>query len=340
MVYDPVHSFPMPCIPTIIGHEREREQLTYDITSDNVAHTYLFVGPAHLGKMTIAQWFSHELLTVGVDAAQRASIEHHIERRTHPDLLTLDQLWIEEECEDWSVIAKTSNVPQAHRAKAGAKTDTISIDDIRELHDRLIGTPLSRYRCCIIRSAHRMQENASNIFLKILEEPPAGLVFILTAPSTSMLLPTIVSRSRVVAFRRVAESHLRQMLLGISEDDAQFILSISQGAPGMVRRLRDDPDALRIHRLHQNAAAAFWQTSSLAERLSYLQPLLKRGKESDQFLLHLSLALRLRPQRSMGISRALLSLLHGLKTNAHRELIAQRFALATLAEAPSLARST
>lgn len=316
---------------TIIGHKEHCAALLSDIASENVSHAYLFAGPEHLGKRTMALWFARELLRVGKDPEQCVQIEHEIERLMHPDLFILDQLWMEETCEDWSMIARTSNVPQGHRQKSGAKTDTISIDDIRALQQRLYETGLSRYRSCIIRSAERMQENASNALLKILEEPPAGLVFILTASSSGALLPTITSRVRVLPFRRVPEPILLSLLPDTSKDDKQFILSLARGAPGVVQMLRSDPDMLRAHRLLKGKAAAFWQAKALADRLQHLTPLVERGEEADQFLLHLSLALREMPAPNHRSTQALLELLRGLKTNAQRQIIIQRFAVETAA---------
>jgi hypothetical protein len=314
----------------IIGHESQIEALKADIFSDNVAHAYLFHGPAHLGKMTTALWFAQELLCSGLGAPERLGAAHQIDRLTHPDLFVLDQLWIEEVCEDWEMIARTSNVPQGHRQKSGARTDTISIDDIRALHTRLHEKSLSRYRCCIIRSADRMLENASNVLLKILEEPPPGLVFILTADSSTALLPTIVSRSRILAFRRVADRVLAPLLSTLADEDRQFILSLAQGAPGTATALCADPDALRTHRIRQNAALSFWHGRSLQERLQHLDPLLERGEESEYFLLHLALALRQHPSRNPQNTRALTELVAGLQTNAHRQLLAQRFAMSSM----------
>ncbi len=314
----------------IVGHAEQLEALRSDIASENVSHAYLFHGPAHLGKMTVAMWFARELLRSGVSADAMENIDHQIERLTHPDLFVLDQLWMEEVCEDWNVIARTSNVPQGHREKSGAKTDVISIDDIRLLHDRLHEKGLSRYRCCVIRSVDRMLDNASNVLLKILEEPPPGLVFILTADSSASLLPTIVSRARVMSFQRVADRALLPLLSSAADDDRQFILALAQGAPGVVYSLKDDPDALRSHRLQQSAANAFWRSTSLSERLQYLEPILKRGKDADDFLLHLALALRQQSAAHPRAPRALMELLRGFETNAHRQILSQRFAMQSL----------
>ncbi|PIR48968.1 hypothetical protein COU80_00970 [Candidatus Peregrinibacteria bacterium CG10_big_fil_rev_8_21_14_0_10_55_24] len=314
----------------IVGHTVQREELSRDLSLGNVSHAYLFCGKRHLGKMAIARWFALEILLQGVPPEERARAQGQIERLVHPDLLILDQLWIEDLCEDWELISKFSNVSQQHRAKKpAAKTDTISIDDIRMLQERLYETGTGLWRCCIIRSIERMQDPAANAFLKILEEPPPGLVFLLTTQALGALLPTVVSRTRKVMLRPLPRPEMLPLLTDISPDDAQFILHVAQGAPGWAVRLRDDSDALREQRLMHAQAQAFWQSHSPRERLQILAPLHKRDEYAEQFLTHLALTLREHmPQAPLEQVHALSALADGLKTNAHRQILAQQFALA------------
>jgi len=317
-------------IGDIRGHVLQREELLSDLASDNVAHAYLFSGKRHLGKMSIAHWFALELLSHEMEEEQQQNVRNQVERLVHPDFLVLDQLWIEGICDDWDVIGKLSNIPQQHRAKRpSAKTDTISIDDVRILQERLYETGTGRWRCCLIRSVERMQDPAANAFLKILEEPPPGLVFLLTTQTLSSLLPTVISRTRVLKFRPLSRPDISPLLSPLSDDDIQFILHLAQGAPGVAVTLRENPDALRDQRLMHAQAQSFWQAHLLRERLQLLSPLHKRDERSDQFLTHLSLTLREQmPGAAPVCARALSSLAAGLRTNAHRQLLAQEFALA------------
>jgi len=317
----------MPKVTDIVGHQTQLQQLQDDLENANVTHAYLFAGDSHLGKMTVARRFASQLLSQGVEPDALEQVHSQIEKLVHPDILVLDQLWIENVCEDWDVIAKTSNVSQQHRAKKPpAKTDVISIDDIRVLQDRLYETGTGTWRCCVIRSVERMQDAAANAFLKILEEPPAGLVFLLTTQVLSALLPTIVSRTRVMKFHALPHVQLLPLLSGFPEDDAQFILHLAQGAPGTVITLRDDPELLRAQRLMHSKALSFWRSHSLRERIQLLLPLHQRGEGANQFLMHLALALREQSPEAVSSTHALTELVAGLHTNAHRQLLAQRFA--------------
>ncbi len=298
-----------------------------DLESENVSHAYLFDGPGHLGKMTTAFWFASKLLTYGLEGEEAEEVIANVERLTHSDLLVLDQLWIEEVCEDWSVIAQSSNVSQEHRSKKpAAKTDVISIDDIRALQDRLYEKGRGKYRCCIIRSVERMQDSAANALLKLLEEPPNGLVFILTTQARTSLLPTIASRTRNLMFHRVANKELLPFISGLEEDDAQFILRIAQGAPGIAQKLSEDPERLVAHKQAHAQAHKFWRSPSLTERISLLESLRERGDEADRMMLHLALALR-ESGSSLEKTQPLSRLAQGLQTNAHRQLLTQQFAL-------------
>ncbi len=294
-----------------------------------MAHAYLFGGPANVGKMTTAKWFASQLLLQDVPPEERETVQRQIDRLLHPDLLVLDELWIEDINDDWEKIARSSNVPQEHRSKGGMRTDTISIEDIRVLQDRFYSTGSGTWRVCIIRSVERMQDEAANALLKILEEPPPGRVFILTAQSLDALLPTVVSRCRVLHFSRVPESLLRPILAEVPAEEVGFLLHLAQGSPGVIRRFLADPDALREEKTVHGQAMGFWSGLTLSDRLAALEPLWKRGPDADRFLLHLALTLRETPaERRAEHGRAYLALCRGLETNAHRQLLAIRFAYA------------
>lgn len=309
----------------IIGHAKQLSELQADIDAGNVAHAYLFTGPPHVGKATVARWFAEKLLTKDIEASKIDETAKRMDKLIHPDFLVLDQLWIEEACEDFAEIAKTTNVPQQHRSKTPTmKTDTIGIDDVREIQDRVNETGEGTWRVCLITRIDRLQEAAANAFLKTLEEPPPGRVFILTTES-SETLPTIVSRSRVLHFDRVSPADMQPLVADQSPDDQSFLIHLSQGAPGMLLRLLRDPEQRTAERLMHTQATGFWAGNSSLDRLKAAAPLLERGRAADRFLVHLALSLRESPKRTHLQGQALMELLRGFETNASRALIVQRF---------------
>ncbi len=319
----------MQKLRTIVGHSKQISELQRDIDIDNISHAYLFSGKRHLGKMTVAYWFAEKLLSSGFSSEEQERVRNSIERLTHPDLFVLDALWIEKKQEDLVFLSHYSNISQAHRSKKSspAKTNTIGIDDIRVLQERLHETGLGKWRCCLIRSIERMQDTAANAFLKILEEPPVGLVFLLTTEAQSSLLPTLISRTRMINFYSCAYSDL-QPLLEESDEDMSFILHLAKGAPGIAQNLSDNPDALIREKQVYSAAQKFWEATNLKERLSLLAPLNERGEESEKLLLHLALTLQKQTSSYRNKwTKAFISFLKGYKTNANRQLLLQRLAL-------------
>lgn len=315
----------------IVGHHTQVMQLMDDMEKENVAHAYLFVGPPHVGKFTIARWFARELLLCDVPSEDREKVAHSVDLLLHPDFLVLDQLWIEDACEDWALIGATSNIPQQHRAKAKVKTDVIGIDDIRAIQERLYESRMGKFSCCLVRSVERMQVAAANAFLKILEEPPEGRVFVLTTHSLSDVLPTVVSRMRKIHFTTLPDAQLHSLLRECSQEERLFLLQCAHGAPGKLQNLLRNPDLLRTERMMHAEALSFWKAETLAEKLRLLKHLLKREKDADRFLFHLALTVR---DPGVCVSsparQSLHELCRSLQTNAHRELLVQRFVLAVM----------
>ncbi len=311
----------------IVGHAHQRAQLAQDLEMDNLAHAYLFVGPPHIGKFAVAKWFAKQIMTKNLSAEMREAVEHQIDQLIHPDVFMLDQLWMEEVSDDFEVIAKSSNIPQQHRMKAKVKTDIIGIDDVRVIQERLQETGTSPHRLCLIRDVSRMRDEAANAFLKTIEEPLPGRVFLFTAESTGVVLPTIVSRCRVLQFQRVGDRDIAALVKDSDPADARFITHIAQGAPGIAMRLREDPETLIAEKQVHQQARSVWTARSLADRLHALKPVTERGKEAENFLRHLALTLRELPDGSREQERALMQLLQDLETNAHRQLIVQRFGM-------------
>lgn len=313
---------------SIVGHARQIANLETDLETGNVSHAYLFSGHDHVGKSTVARWFASELLTRGLDPDAREAAKLQIAKLIHRDFLSLDQLWIEDQSENLDEIALTSNIQQSHRWKSPAmRSDVISIDDVRVIQERVYETGEGARRVCFIRGIDRLQDAAGNAFLKILEEPPEGRVFIMTTGSDASLLPTIVSRSRVLRFDRVPDALIAPLVKSVPEEDRSFVLHLAQGAPGTAIALASDPDVLREERLMHNQATAFWGPMSLSERLRALTPITEKGKNGERFLLHLALALRESPMSSVARAQALRRLTARLQTNAYKPLIVQEFAL-------------
>ena len=98
------------------------------------------------------------------------------------------------ECKDCH-LANISSHPDIARISALEGKKFLSVDQIRELRaDAFVKAHQASHRVFIIEDAHRMNPQAQNALLKVLEEPPKNVIFILLVPSKTMLLDTIISR--------------------------------------------------------------------------------------------------------------------------------------------------
>ncbi|HEU4985335.1 MAG TPA: AAA family ATPase, partial [Nitrososphaera sp.] len=156
--------------------------------------------------------------------ATRAQLEHFAARPTHALLLTgsagIGKTAIAEALASSILDVRLDSHPYHMTVRPDGAS--ISIDAIRELQKFLllktVGDKPFR-RTIIIEYAHAMTTEAQNAFLKLLEEPPADTLLILTANSPRALLPTILSRAQTIAVNAPAESQLQAMLDTSQKDD-------------------------------------------------------------------------------------------------------------------------
>jgi len=322
---------------SLVGHEEQRAQLRGDITIGKLAHAYLLCGKKHLGKFTLAKWFASEILTQGQTEGEKLRAQKLMKKNVHPDLLILDQLWIADMCTDWDVIARSSNISQEERAKKKVRTNTIGIDDVRELQRRLHETSQTGKTVCLIRSLERLNIEAANALLKILEEPPPHVLFCCTTESPSSLPPTILSRMRIMECAPLPAEKLRPLLSSFDEEERSLLLTIAQGAPGLIFRALENPEFVRALKQLHIRAHRFLEGHSGVERLGELLHTLGEGEERDfvhHLLLHVEESLR-SPYRSvvaraLALAHQLFSFLSILQSNPQRPLLAAHLTLQSL----------
>jgi DNA polymerase-3 subunit delta' len=158
----------------ISGQDRAKALLQNALATSKIAHAYLFAGPSGSGRREMAQAFAQAIFCEhgGNDACGTCLECRKVEHGNHPDLhiITPD----------------------------GA---TVKIDQIRALQRELSYRSVAAgYKVYIIEGAETMTVQAGNSLLKFLEEPPSPVVAILLSPSAQAVLPTILSRTQLVAF--------------------------------------------------------------------------------------------------------------------------------------------
>lgn len=152
----------------------------------------------------------------------------------------------------------------------------ISIEEVRALLDVAYTRPThGKWRVIIVEDYDRISENASNCLLKAIEEPPENVVWILCAPSSRAVLPTIRSRCRVLQMRIPPMSAVEELLVRRDGADARVAREAAreaQGHIGYARALARDPQ-LRQNRLRNIHRAATVATS--ADAVNCAEALLK-----------------------------------------------------------------
>ena len=118
-------------------------------------------------------------------------------------------------------LAKTlERIAELARKIVPSAADTIPISQIRRATSWGYTTTAGTNKVIIIESADRMLESARNALLKVLEEPPRGLFFILTTTRRAAVIPTILSRVRPYHFPERDESRSREVLAKIFREEA------------------------------------------------------------------------------------------------------------------------
>ena len=152
---------------------------------------------------------------------------------------------------------------------------SIKIDEVRELITRASWSPaVGNYRVVVIEDADRLTESAANALLKAIEEPGLRTVWLLCAPSSTDVLPTIRSRTRSLVLRTPSIAAVAELLEKekFSPSMADFAARASQGHIGRARHLAKSEEArtrrqaiLKISLMITDIASAFEAAQVLVE---------------------------------------------------------------------------
>ena len=241
----------------IHGHDAVLRQISRGVEEGQLAHAYLLVGPAHVGKRSLA--------------IQIAQAVNCLDRERAPC----------DECTQCSRILLSQHadvllIEPGHDSEDGAPRREIGIKSVRDIQHQASLKPYEGVcRVFIFDGAEHMSEEAANALLKTLEEPPPQVLIILISSEEEALLPTILSRCRKLELRPLPLDAVVEELISnrsVDAEEAGKLGRLSMGCLGWAVSALEDPTILedrqrRIERIDHLA------TSDLGERFKYASEL-------------------------------------------------------------------
>lgn len=246
-----------------LGNERIVQALRTMLRRGRVPNALLFVGPRGIGKFTLARLFAQaancEKLqddSCGVcDNCKKIArlsdpvplIEQGLaERGENPDAAAVERtpLILETHPDVWTI------VPDPVRRKNPVARPMIRMGQLRAVQRAAYFRPQARRRIFILDGAETMRWTDSDVFLRILEEPPETATLILLAPRADALLPTIRSRCLTFWFAPIVAEKIGEFLKNHSEWSApqrQLAAELADGSPGAALKL-DLTESARLRR--------------------------------------------------------------------------------------------
>ena len=186
----------------IYGHNSAKNSFLKSLHTEKLHHAWLIHGPKGVGKATLA-WKIAKLLQNGFTNFEKVEKEGQ---------LSLISKRIEALSEQSIFLCRR----KFEKSKKKFLQE-ISVDEIRKInHFFSLSSTLSNYRIVIIDNINELSISASNALLKILEEPPSNGIFILISENKRSVLPTIISRCRILECNFLDFDHFEKAILSLN----------------------------------------------------------------------------------------------------------------------------
>lgn len=238
----------------IHGQKTAVSILSSHLSSGNLSHAYVILGPNGIGKEYLAREFARYILC-----------EHHTDddcpscrnygHGAHPDFIFLDD-------------------------EGGLK-----IQDVREVIERVNLSPnLSKYKVLLFSGAEKMGIEAANALLKTFEEPPKDTVIILTAVSEESLPQTIISRAQKIKLNYRQPDEIVDILAKeFPRAEIEKVVKFSRGNIGETKEMLQGAEHLKRNQAMFADAQKILSGAILMETMQTLQSYDKEKKMPEFF---------------------------------------------------------
>ena len=207
----------------LFGHAQSIAELCSAARSGQMHHAWLITGPKGVGKATLAWKFAKAILAFGakdcpedLNVAEANVIARQVTALSHPDLILIRRPW------DFDKKRLKSELPIAEIRRLKGFYSTFASYDGAKI--------------AIIDCMDDTSTEAQNALLKILEEPPKSALLLLIAHAPGLLLPTVRSRCRTLALRKLGSADMQTALATLypqlDGEDRQTIMTLADGTPG------------------------------------------------------------------------------------------------------------
>lgn len=244
----------------IIGNEKNKELLNQIINTNNISHSYMFVGKDSIGKFLFAKEFAKRVLCKN-EKKPCNSCKSCIEFDTNNN-------------PDFNILEPDGNI--------------IKIDQIRELTKSVYEKPIvSDRKVYIINDSNCMTKEAQNSLLKTLEEPPEYVTIILITSNENIFLPTIKSRCTKILFNKLSNKDLEKILkMKFNyENISDITFKIADGSVAKAVSLQNkETDYLKINKMFSNL-----ENTSMVDILSKKEEIFESKEDVIDILEYINL---------------------------------------------------
>ncbi len=238
-------------IESVIGHEQTKKQWLNAFKSNRLPHAVMLVGPSGVGRMGLALGWAQILLC-----------DHSTG------------------CGLCGSCLRVSNKQSEALLLIQPEKNQIRIEQAHKIIEFLNLRSLTKRRVVILDHAELMNAASANSLLKILEEPPNETYFILIAPSPSVVMSTIRSRTQVIRVQPLDLQELKSKKPYVAE----WILKAAQGSFEKLQSL-SEPDELEVREaalMYLKSWLANWQSKQAVSNENYLNlPFREMAKERN-----------------------------------------------------------